>query len=94
MTTNKKYDQEAIDRMFNYMLNGEELEWRDDCDRFQKVIKNYRGISISLSEAARFWKKRSSWWDASWLALPKKDDEIIDYWDRFVDDWHKDEIDE
>ena len=93
MTTHK-YNQEDIDRMFNYMLNGEELGCRDDCERIQKVIKTKRGINISFSEAASFWKKRSFWWDASWLVLPKKDDELIEYWDRFVNWWHKDDIDE
>jgi hypothetical protein len=84
----KQYTQEDVNKLFNYALNHDELEYSDDCERIQKAIKTHRGFSISIPEAARFWKTRSSWWDASWLILPKKDDEIVEYWDKFLADWY------
>jgi hypothetical protein len=90
----KKYKQANVNRMFNYMLNGEELAEAEaeDCERIKKAISTYKGLSISIAEASFFWQKRSSWFDASWLSLPNKDEQILECWDKFIDDWHKDEV--
>jgi hypothetical protein len=92
----RTYNQFDVDNMYNYMLNGESIkDWYDDCQRIKAVIKVNRNIQLSSPAAFKFWSTRSGWWDASWLAMQageKGEAEILEYWDKFINDWHKDEV--
>jgi len=85
-----KYNQDHIDQMFNYMINGNGIEFPEDCERICKAIKSYRGRYISAAEAYLFWQKRSALYDASWLSLPISDESLLKDWDKFIDDWYVD----
>jgi hypothetical protein len=92
----KEYTQFDVDNMFNYIFNGGPIEDYDDCKRIVDVIKKKRGRHISVPAAHKFWTHRSNLWDAGWLMLDRGgqgDDEILEYWDKFIADWHKDSDD-
>ncbi len=91
----RTFNQLDADEMFNFMLNGESIkECYNDCQYIKTIIKDRRNIHLSSSAVFKFWKTRSSWWDASWLGISaneKSDDLIIEYWDKFINEWHIDD---
>lgn len=87
----RSFMQDKVDFMFNYMMNQEKLDFPEDCQQIQRTLKTFRGVNISYPEAAKFWKWRSNLWEASWLGLSKTQDEILEYWDKFIEEWYREE---
>jgi hypothetical protein len=59
---------------------SEPIEDIEDCKRIQKIAKAH-GHNFSLKVCEAIWRSRSEDWAASWLFLPRTDEEV---WDDLV----------
>lgn len=89
--TKQKFSQFEIDQMIYQMVLGEPYEYPEDCERIRALVLKDRNVWVSVTAAGLFWSRHSQDWDASWLTLPKNDEHIMEYWDKFVEDWYRDD---
>lgn len=94
MTTNKRtYNQYDADYMYVFILTGEVLNKNtyEDCQRIKATVKMYRDIILSTPASYKFWITASEWYNTKWLTIREADDgdmDILEYWDKFIDDWY------
>lgn len=76
--------QDDVDRAF-WIDDIGPYAW-GDCERIRSVISAEFSVNISMSEARRFWEWRSGRYDATWLAFVYGDEEIREWFQKFVDE--------
>jgi hypothetical protein len=54
---------------------GAGVEFPEDCGRIAQILSK-AGYTVTSLQAGNLWAKRSNYWDAGFLVLPK-DDELI-----------------
>ena len=79
-----KINQRLVDETFNVRMGNCGLyNDQNDVNRIKDVLKTKLNIILSSAEAIEFWKWRSDEWDSSWLN-PNYDDEIVDFFEKFI----------
>jgi len=98
--TEKRITQHLVDNLFSCLDGFGRLTYTlDDCRLIQRFIREEHGVHLSLSECQRFWKWRSSLWEASFLtvgdtAASRK--EVLEFFFQWLDeadlwDWCEEE---
>lgn len=62
-------------------------------NNIRHAVKNKFGVSLSNAEAHVFWCWRSDQYDACFLTC-EKDDQIVEWFGKFFNDWHDGDNDE
>lgn len=79
----RRFDERSVRFAFKEPI-PEDFEWLEDVNRISDIYAR-RGFTLSRKDAYHAWKQYSDGLAASWMVLPKEEDEVFSRVAKFVE---------